>query len=917
MDHYKIQLSRLEMDLKASMQRISSLEVENENLRSITHCAKLQAEVVQLREDLHRLQKAYDTLLSDKNQLENDLDGSCDAIQSMELKHEQDMASAIAKERTRWMRLESSSDILAKSEKVAQERVLDLQEQNDELHRQLQRARERITMYEKEYALEETSRYQKMLEADLWRREEDLRIARSQLSQEMERCKSLQHLCDRLVEKFKAAKANGSVENEFSIIEDISIHESQLEKQNEQLAKRVTELEEDQLKLMEQIRNANTRYFYAKNSTVSWVYLYFFLLVVIYSPLHGLTVNSAFGCPLRKQLKQKCESSTENKHPLGKNEDNLISTSSDGSPATTELSTIQHSLEALRSEFQDLQSRFSDMLITNSAPTDTVSEVFATIPPTDLMATFIREKIDELLSEKKTSSELSEFPEKQPKEGIKNIPTDSRTERRECRTDRSTSPLCTSDSTASPEFSKEHKRKTKNVGKLLRALAMCMKLIDESEQDLRERDRTIERFEESLKSMTEKVAVLSENNQELKENAKCKEGKLQQHIDQMLNEKELYIKKIVQLEQRCLDMQERAESSNSYLTLVKENLEDYKSRCEVLGVELDQHRRLTDEYMAQNNIPSLEKHNQTNLFQKSDGSVKQNLYQLLSEKDRFIKTLQAKLSETRSRLQARDFSKAEQTLKYIQAEHSEAVSMLQEIKSGFFSRSFENDYLTDARRQLYQVQQEKRFVEEKYAISVGEIDRLKRDIETLSSNMIELKGRFEKGEKQAACVKTLKAKDLEINRLRSTVRSLQKACSSKDLTVLRLETTSELEQKIKSLSDNLDKTSKSLLEHKRSKAKSDELLHKAAQRLQVAQDDITKKEVLETKLRQNLAEALSAKLNALEKARIATDKLKALQDKISTHSANMELITKQRAEIHDLNLKISSLRGLKNKKASC
>jgi chromosome segregation ATPase len=293
------------MDLKASMQRASSLEEENENLRSVTHCAKLQSEVAQLREDLHRLQKAYDTLLSDKNQLENDLDGSCDAIQAMELKYEEDMANAIAKERARWMRLESSSDILAKSEKVAQERVLDLQEQNDELHRQLQRARERITMYEKEYAIEETSRYQKVLEADLWRREDDLRIVRSQLSQEMERCKSLQYLCDRFVEKFKVAKADGSVDNEFNIIENISMHESELEKQNEQLAERVAELEEDQLKLMEQIRNANTRYFYAKNSTVRRVYLYLVFAGSHLQPITWINFKLCVWLPTAKAAETK------------------------------------------------------------------------------------------------------------------------------------------------------------------------------------------------------------------------------------------------------------------------------------------------------------------------------------------------------------------------------------------------------------------------------------------------------------------------------------------------------------------------------------------------------------------------------------------------------------------------------------
>jgi predicted nucleic acid-binding Zn-ribbon protein len=206
----------------------------------------------------------------------------------MALKHEQDLASAVAKERAQWMRLELSSDILVKSEKVAQERVLDLQEQNDDLHRQLQKARERISMYEEEHAIEESSRYQKVLEADLRRRDEDLRIARSQLSQEMERSKSLQHLCDRLVEKFKVAIEEGSVKDESNIIENISTYESQLEKQNEQLTKRVTELEVDLLKLMEQIRNGNTRYFYSKK-TVRCIYAV--LLAVIHSSLHGLFIK--------------------------------------------------------------------------------------------------------------------------------------------------------------------------------------------------------------------------------------------------------------------------------------------------------------------------------------------------------------------------------------------------------------------------------------------------------------------------------------------------------------------------------------------------------------------------------------------------------------------------------------------------
>jgi hypothetical protein len=269
-EYYKNQLSRLEMDLISSGQRISSLEVENNNLRSTTQCAKLEREVAQLKDDLRRLQTVHDTLQSDKSQLESDLDGSCDALQAMQQQHEQDLVNAIARERARWIRLESSSDVLAKSERAAQERILDLQEQNDDLQQNLQTARERILMYEKENALEETSRYQKVLEADLCRREEDLRTTQNQLSQEMERSKALQRLCDRLVERFKASGAvlgSDDDDEQANIVESISMYESPLEKQNEYLMKRVAELEADRLRLMGQIRNENTRQFYSQQKT--------------------------------------------------------------------------------------------------------------------------------------------------------------------------------------------------------------------------------------------------------------------------------------------------------------------------------------------------------------------------------------------------------------------------------------------------------------------------------------------------------------------------------------------------------------------------------------------------------------------------------------------------------------------------
>lgn len=103
----------------------------------------------------------------------------------------------------------------------------------------------------------------------------------------------------------------------------------------------------------------------------------------------------------------------ENENSLGKNEENLIPSSIDGSPAINELSAMKHGLTVLRSEFQELQSKCADLLLANSAPSDSISDVFAETPPTDFMTTYIRERIEDLISEKISSTQPSVLPENQ------------------------------------------------------------------------------------------------------------------------------------------------------------------------------------------------------------------------------------------------------------------------------------------------------------------------------------------------------------------------------------------------------------------------------------------------------------------------------------------------------------------------
>ncbi len=602
--------------------------------------------------------------------------------------------------------------------------------------------------------------------------------------------------------------------------------------------------------------------------------------------------------PSAKEISKVSE---ENHKQPGNFDENHVS-SSDVSRANAELSAMKRGMEVLRSEFLDLQNKCADILLPSSSATDTESDISAEIAQTDFMTPYISERIEQLLSEKISSiqsnveSEISQrvqLHDKQLHDIIKNLPGDKD------KPNNMNSPLCSSEPKVVPDASKQQKRKAENIGRLVRALAMCLKLIDGNERDLRERDLSIKLYEESLKTSTQKFALLYDSNCKAVEDAKKMEEELQQQIEQLLQEKEKDSIQIFQLEKSYKDAQERAESSNSDLCRMKENVEGYKSRCEELDHELEQHRKFVDEFMAQQHCHTSEDRTTTDVSHTSGKLERPNFYQLLSEKDRFIEKLQTKLKESRALLRSRECSKAEEMMKNIQLEHSEAVSMLQQIKSGFFSRSSDNDQLTTLQRQLNTTQQEKKFIEAKYAASVDEIDRMKREMLTISSNMMELRGKFETGENQNSHLKTLKTQNLEIRRLKSLVRSLQKTSAAKNAATISLEAKQVLEQKVKSLTDNLDKTSISLLDYKRSKAKSDELLHEVTQRLQNAQDELAKKEAQETKLRQNLAEALSVKINALEKARKAINKLRALQKRGLKDSSSAEQIEKQGQENHE------------------
>jgi len=586
--------------------------------------------------------------------------------------------------------------------KLAQLLVLDLQKQNDELQLTIRKAEERIFMYEKENGLEESSKYLKQLEANLSRRDEDLRILKTQLGEETDKCRTLQRTCDKLVEQFKETVA-GSKNPNGVILESVVNYESQTEKDNAYLLKKVSELEADRLTLMAQHRKDNLRRTCSSELAMSKV-----------GDEHQLFGNSQYNA-------------------------------SNESHAGAELVAMKKGIEAIRSEFSELQNKCEDLFLKNPHG-DTESEISANRSDSSLVTPCIRERIDQLLSERipsiksnveSTGSQSMERYEKQLQD-TKGAAPDKQSVRKVYDLCRDLEPIPadkTGSKNAALEPTKRQLSVTEKIARLIRALVMCLKQIDANEKDLYENSLTLKRYENDLASMASRVTSLYESYRVAADESSKADEILKQRIEHLLQEKESHLIQMSQLESR-LDTQEKEELSNLELSRIKETMEEYKSRCDELVQELNHHRKLVDDLLEQRDNMISGKNNAEDLYLTAAQPARTNLHELLSEKDSFIEKLQSKLKETRSRLRSAESSKAADTMSRIQTEHSEALGMLKQITSEFVAGSSDKEHIAILRRKLCLLEQEKSSIISKYNASVEEMDKMKH---ALSSHLTELK----------------------------------------------------------------------------------------------------------------------------------------------------------------------------------
>jgi hypothetical protein len=223
---------------------LSELEQERAKHKDYAQVKENEAfrtELTQVRQEKQRLHSIYDRCLLDKNQAERDLDEAIQALNQSKRDAKDHTASVLLREKLDATQANTKFDKANAKLESATQRCLDAEEKIENLRNQLRCSEERNTLYEKSNGLAEVVRLQKQLEADVRRRDYDLKRLNHTLGAEMDKCRALAKACDWLKEK-----ANLGPEFMFDneeIRSALDIEDSRLQSENAELSRQIESLE--------------------------------------------------------------------------------------------------------------------------------------------------------------------------------------------------------------------------------------------------------------------------------------------------------------------------------------------------------------------------------------------------------------------------------------------------------------------------------------------------------------------------------------------------------------------------------------------------------------------------------------------------------------------------------------------------
>ena len=233
-DASKSEIARLlsELEQERAKHKDSVQVKENESFRT---------ELTQVRQEKQRLHSMYDRCLLDKNQAERDLDEAIQALNQCKRDAKEQTASVLLREKLDATQANAKIDKANAKLESATQRCLDAEEKIENLRNQLQCSEERNTLYEKNNGLAEVVQLQKQLEADVKRRDYDLKRLNDTLGNEMDKRRALTKACDWLKEKANLGP-QFMFDNE-EIRTALDIEDSRLQSENAELSRQIESLE--------------------------------------------------------------------------------------------------------------------------------------------------------------------------------------------------------------------------------------------------------------------------------------------------------------------------------------------------------------------------------------------------------------------------------------------------------------------------------------------------------------------------------------------------------------------------------------------------------------------------------------------------------------------------------------------------
>lgn len=230
----KLEITRLvsELEHERAKHKDSSYVKENEAFRK---------ELMQVRQENQRLRSMCDQCLLDKNQAERDLDEAIQALNQSKRDAKEQTASALLKEKLDATQSNAKIDKTNAKLESAMQRILDSEETIENLRNQLRCSDERNALYEQKNGLTEVVRLQKQLEADVRRRDYDLKRLNHTVGVEMDKRRALTKACDWLKEK--ANLGHEFVFDDEEIRTALHREDSRLQSENAELSRQIESLE--------------------------------------------------------------------------------------------------------------------------------------------------------------------------------------------------------------------------------------------------------------------------------------------------------------------------------------------------------------------------------------------------------------------------------------------------------------------------------------------------------------------------------------------------------------------------------------------------------------------------------------------------------------------------------------------------